>query len=686
MLDVSRSDGSAPRPQWRCETGAPVALAGVASVMTFGRVRTQMPADGITKGYAEPGVSGYYCPPMSPKATAVVTLLRTRPRRVIDRVLLCLAVAAVLVTIGQVVSPLFASFSTLGAHDWDEMESDRWLVVKSLREFHQFPFWNPYACGGFSAWGAIQGDTIVVSPWFPVYLLAPIAWAVRIEVIGCALISAMGTWLFAGRFTRSAALRAFACVVFAVNGRWALQTATGHAWHLYYAYTPWVFLLFDRAIPPHDPIDFRSVFLCGVFVALMVYAGGIYPLPQTALLVGVYATALSVMRRDARPLLAGAAVALAGGALAAPKLLSVLENIARWPRLVDSNEALDLYAFIQLLTERNQDVTLGAAPVPHWGWHEYGMYIGLASLVALTLGLVFAKEERARALKWVAVTAVLLGFGSFHPLSPWAKLHEWPIFKSQHVPSRWLYPAALLCAVVAAAAGERALARLGRWRPVLEFGLILAVAFIGMDIAQVAKRAMTHAFWMEMRPVTPTKDYHWEYDVPAALQYLVDDYAPPALPAEFAGIGVIRCTLHPGLNIFAPDEGLDGRPIGMGARGKGESGYHGEAYTASGTGTATLVSASPNRFEVDVRGATPGDLVVLNQNWDAGWKGNGESAENYHNAVAVPIRRSTERIVFRYRPRFLWPGLAMAAAAIGVAIFAHRRAAMLSASRRLPRG
>jgi len=61
----------------------------------------------------------------------------------------------VLLAIGRATSPIFADLSTLGGHDWDEISAHRYLAIKSLREFGQFPFWNPYACGGYSEWANV---------------------------------------------------------------------------------------------------------------------------------------------------------------------------------------------------------------------------------------------------------------------------------------------------------------------------------------------------------------------------------------------------------------------------------------------------------------------------------------------------------------------------------------------------
>ena len=160
--------------------------------------------------------------------------------------------AVILGMIAYVLWPTLADRSTIGAHDWDQMESHRYLVDKTILDFHQFPFWNPYACGGHPNWGGFESGTTVVSPWLPFYLTMTLPHAMRVEVFGSAFISAVGAWLLAARFTRSAAARALVVVAFAVNGRWALQLTPGHTWHLVYAWTPWVLYFYDRAVG-HDP-------------------------------------------------------------------------------------------------------------------------------------------------------------------------------------------------------------------------------------------------------------------------------------------------------------------------------------------------------------------------------------------------------------------------------------------------
>ena len=201
---------------------------------------------------------------------------------------------ALFVVVGMVFivcEPLRHELDKWGGHDWDATLAFRYFVVKCVRVYHQFPFWLPYAGGGYTAWGFVDSDTVIVSPWLPLYFLTDLRVAARLEVLGTALLGAIGTWLLAGRFTKSYAARAFACAVFAVNGRWALQATAGHIWHVYFAWMPWAIYFYDRSLGSsvaQARLRWKDAVLSGVFIALMVYNGAIYPLPHTLLVLAVY--------------------------------------------------------------------------------------------------------------------------------------------------------------------------------------------------------------------------------------------------------------------------------------------------------------------------------------------------------------------------------------------------------------
>ena len=66
-------------------------------------------------------------------------------------------------------APLFASPNGLGTHDWDQHLFYYGSVIKSVVEYGQLPFWNPWYCGGNVLW---QNPQIpLLSPVFPLSLV-----------------------------------------------------------------------------------------------------------------------------------------------------------------------------------------------------------------------------------------------------------------------------------------------------------------------------------------------------------------------------------------------------------------------------------------------------------------------------------------------------------------------------------
>ena len=64
------------------------------------------------------------------------------------------------VLVALVVGPWFSNVSTFGFHDWDAQTSHRELVRQTLLRYHQFPGWDPFACGGFPVTSSPRNVTL----------------------------------------------------------------------------------------------------------------------------------------------------------------------------------------------------------------------------------------------------------------------------------------------------------------------------------------------------------------------------------------------------------------------------------------------------------------------------------------------------------------------------------------------
>src|SRR5436190_5097112 len=76
-------------------------------------------------------------------------------------------------------APLFEHPLATGYGDWDEKLSYYGAVLKSVVEYGQLPFWNPYKCGGGVLW---QNPLVpLLAPAYPLAAVMPPALAIKLE-------------------------------------------------------------------------------------------------------------------------------------------------------------------------------------------------------------------------------------------------------------------------------------------------------------------------------------------------------------------------------------------------------------------------------------------------------------------------------------------------------------------------
>ncbi len=581
-------------------------------------------------------------------------------------------------TLAAVTATLLAGFflhpGSLGAHDWDQMESHRLFVVKAIREYGRFPFWDPYGCGGFPAWGSPESATIVASPLLPVYLALPLDAAVRVEVVAFVVALVAGCWFFARGYLDQPLALAFACLVGALNSRTAAQAAVGHTWHLAYAGLPWVLGAYDRAARGRGWLAVAAAVL-----ALMVYAGGVYPAPHAALALLLVAAYRARAARSWAPLRDALAVAGWAALLAAPKLLPVADTMLRFPRAVRSRETVPPLQWLEMFVTPAASAPDHRAAGLDYLWHEYGQYVGVVPLAVLLWGaLRRPPDPRARSLRFAGATLLLLALGGW---GPWLLVHLLPIFRSQRAPMRFTYPAGMLLAVVAAGAAERLglrlRASLADRRARAWLGVLAWAAFLASAALVAREDLRVTAPWFALRVPSAVAagaagEFRQFAGVPPEYAYGDGDAespgginGPPGLLLRRANLGSVQCSGSPGMNQDAP-RAADGRPLHQGARGEGDPLYRGEAWVEP-RGRASIVRWAPGEVAVAVEDAAPGAFVMLDQNWDPGWTANGRPALDRGDVNGYALGGPAETVVFRYRPRTLDFGLGLFAG--GVALF-----------------
>ena len=528
-------------------------------------------------------------------------------------------------------------------HDWDHHVAYLEAAAASVRRHHELPLWNPYPCGGTPLLGNPQAR--LLTPFFLLYLVLPPAFALKWDIALHFLLAVLGMVVLVREQRGPLAAALVGALVFGGSTFFSLHLAEGHTWILSAAYAPFVLAFYERGL------DRRAwAGLAGAFLALMVGEAGIYPAPHLALFLGLYAAVLALTRRSLQPLLRAGLVYLVAALLAAPKVLPMLAFMRHQPRHIDSEEVLPLRAILHALTDRHQALDR-SFDWPYWPWHEQGSYVGLLALLLAGVALLTA-ERRSLVLGGLAVLFGSLAAGAFAPWAPWALLHELPVFRSHHVPSRFLVMVVLAVAVLAARGTDVLLS----WCPSsrLRTGLAtLLVLLVGADVLSARAGILgplrcPMARWPQGAPVgEPLVTMRWAPAIAAC------GASSGLAPAVRAGVAIIEA-----YEPLCPRErvGLVGRLPGL--TGVDEPGYRGEAWL-EGSGQVEIAARTQHTLTLRVSPDASG-VVILNQNWDEGWRSDGGRLFQDANArLALSLEPHPRTYTLRYRPPFFLLSVAL---------------------------
>ncbi len=371
--------------------------------------------------------------------------------------------------------------------------------------------WNPHIDSGTPFFGGFQPALLYPPNW--IHLLLPLDLALNIEV--ALHIFLLGLFTFAWIAQRGA--RGEAALVGAALAMFGGATFTHvYAGHLSLlaatAWTPLVFLAVDRLVEGRS----RAGLLVGApAVALQLLAGH----PQTAFTTAIAAALLLALslgraRRRARAVVAFVGVAAGGAALSAVQLLAGLDAVTESTRGLAGLPYAEAAAFsfppenlLTMISPKFFGFGLapgGTAAPAYWGrcysW-EMTLFIGVAGFFLALCAVVGrgagargdavegAHHDGLRTSRRMAILVALLlliALGAHTPL--FRVLHAAiPGFRAFRGPSKFLVPASIVLAFLAAAGLDR-LARAerpGRAAPraLLASALLLAGAGVAVRAA-----------------------------------------------------------------------------------------------------------------------------------------------------------------------------------------------------------
>ena len=317
--------------------------------------------------------------------------------------------------------PVFGHLTRFPANgDWDETIALRWVPYQTITHFLEFPFWNPYKCGGMPMLGNPEG--MFATPFLLVDLATGLVAGVYLQIILHIALGFAGAYVLA-RVMGMGVIPGLVLASVFLSCSWPyLQLAMGNLQiSLPVAYWPWILALFFIGI---DRRKIAPLAVGGMMLALTATEGN-YTFVYAGILVGVVSLTIALTQQSIRPVIATVVLAVFGVTIGAIKLLPVAEFLALFPRtpgLGCLNPTLSMIP--TFLFSRNQDLYREIANTGVYAC--YSAYVSPTFALLAVIGLL---SGRLKTLPWLvaAIVFLLLALGDYGPYSAFALLLRLPL-------------------------------------------------------------------------------------------------------------------------------------------------------------------------------------------------------------------------------------------------------------------
>lgn len=517
----------------------------------------------------------------------------------------------------------------------------------AVLRYHELPLWNAFDCRGIPMWD--HPENITASPLF--WLTLPLTTTQTMivwHIVHCA-VGFLGMWLLARHELKLSRSGTFvAAVLWACAAGHTTQYAGAHEALVCFYNAPLLLFLWRRAEK-----DWNAAALCGLVLAWMMYDGATYPLPFTAVMLGIE-TLFRVwpVRRGLRVAAAGLVVAVVAITVGAARMLPLVDQLRAHSRVMEPDidhiglpmlrDMYTLRSASYLMRFHDQQYVLG----------EYLTYIGWVGVVLAIAGILASTEITWLVLLGAAIFLLMLGH--FGRLAPWTFLHEHVFpFKSMRVSARFRLLLMMPISLWIALATERAPKLVARfsaqWGGAARVVIAGAALLVAGDVAGLGQELIAPRF-------TGAPEQH--VAASTRFHYGGPGLAPDAIDQPRQNRAYLGCRAA---WVWYADAAV-------------WQGDVPQARAMDDGATVEVADRTHNTFTLDVDVKRP-SRVLLNSAYDAGWRADvGTVVENAHQ-LAIDLPPGHHRVNVRYWPRKLTLGFVVSAIGLlGTLLFLFRGA------------
>ncbi|NQV08457.1 hypothetical protein HQ529_01245 [Candidatus Woesearchaeota archaeon] len=538
------------------------------------------------------------------------------------------------------VSPIFKNFEYWGVGDWDQHVFYNDVPRKTILEYNQFPLWNPYYCGGNAM--LAHPESSFLSPFYIFILIFGAVGGLKILIVLHIITGMFGMFLLSRKVGIGKISSFLPPIIFMMSSWFPLRMNAGHSLYFGMVFLPYAFLFYLKSKE-----NIKYIFISALFLLFIIFSGGTYPFIFSIIFLGFYALLETIKTKKTKPIEILAFIIIFTFLLGAIKFFPSIEFVDNYSFSRDDTQPTSFNILYNGLLSRNQNIdsrfytanyehpTAGEIKV-EWYWHEYGAYVGIIPLILFITGFFLLRK------KWVLLLTSLfllfLSLGEITTFNLWRVLRALPVFSTLHGPSRFLmlfiFSLALVVGLVLTKIENLKKLKLRKY---IVVGIIVIVL---IDMILVSSPIFGNIFLLRPREII-REETDFLQVVSLSPEYLTY--------RNFNGnLGTLNCydRLHP--KIKASSIGMDNGTI--------FTDYTGESYIAE-TGEVTEITYfSPNKVIINAV-VTEKSTLVLNQNYDNGWKTKNGDVVSYNGLIAKELGPGKNIVTFYYLPNTFIIGL-----------------------------